>query len=48
LEEAAEAYCIEQAAQKTRKMVKAKVRKKAEKWRLTEKEEKRKQLKYLK
>jgi len=31
LEEAAEAYCIEQAAQKTRKMAKAKVRKKAEK-----------------
>ena len=46
--EVAEAYCIEQATQKTKKMAKAKTREKAEKQRLMEKENKRKQLKYIK
>jgi len=38
----AEACCIEQAAQKARKVTKAKIWKKAEKQRLMEKEEKKK------
>jgi len=42
LEEAAKACYIEYAAQKVRKVVKAKVRKKAKKRRLVEKENKKK------
>ena len=42
-----EAYCIEQATQKTRKVTKAKVWEEAEKKKYIEKKEKRKQLEYL-
>ena len=47
LEEAAEAHCIECAAQKTRKEAEAKVREKAKKWRLVEKKKKKRRLKYI-
>jgi len=42
LEEAVEAHCIKHAAQKIRKIAKAKTREEAKKWRLIEEEEKRK------
>jgi len=48
LEEVAEAYCVEYAVQKVRKVAKAKTREKAEKWRLVKEEEKKKWLEYLK
>ena len=48
LEEVAEAYCVEYAAQKVRKVAKAKTREKAEKWRLVKEKEKKKWLEYLK
>ena len=42
-----QAHYIECAAQKARKMAKAKIRKEIKKWRLAEEEDKRKQIKYL-
>ena len=47
LEEATEAYHIECAAQKVRKVVEAKVREKAKKQRIAEEKKKKKTLKYL-
>ena len=48
MKEVVKACYVEQAAQKIRKVVKTKTREEAEKWRLVKKEEKRKQLEYLK
>ena len=47
LEEAAEAFHVECAAQKVRKVVEAKARKKAKKKRLVEEKKKKKQMEYL-
>jgi len=47
LEETVKACCIKHTAQKVRKAVEAKVREEAEKRRLAEEKDKRKQLEYL-
>jgi len=47
LEEVAEAYHVEHAAQKTRKVVEAKAREKAKKQRISEEEEKKKWIEYI-
>jgi len=47
LEEAVEANCVQNIAQKTRKEAETKARKKAEKQRIAEEEKKKKQMKYL-
>jgi len=47
LEEAAEAHCVEHAAQKTKKVAEVKIREETKKWRLVEEEEKKKWIEYL-
>ena len=46
-EEVMEPCCVEHAAQKARKIAKAKIRKETKKWRLVEEEDKKKWMEYL-
>jgi len=47
LEKVVETHHVKHVAQKARKAVKVKIREEAEKWRLVEEKDKRKQMEYL-